>query len=355
MVDRPSYPAGVKSFSSRIIAWQRQHGRHDLPWQRNRDPYRIWLSEVMLQQTQVATVIPYFQRFIERFPDVQSLALADEDEVLAVWSGLGYYSRARHLHEAARIIAIDHSGTFPDSVEAIQRLPGIGRSTAAAIAVLAFGKIHAILDGNVKRVLARHGGIAGWPGNKDVQERLWALAGSRLPRTTIETYTQGMMDMGASLCTRTRPQCHACPVNTDCVAFREALIAELPTPRPKKILPEKSVHMLMLMDRGEILLEKRPRSGIWGGLWSLPEIPFSVDARHHCETALGFAVNDARTLPGLCHGFTHFRLRIYPHIFQIATRPPGTEMPGRLWLHPGDALEAALPAPVRALITNLQP
>ena len=347
----------MKNFSTRIIVWQRSHGRHTLPWQATRDPYRIWLSEIMLQQTQVATVIPYFRRFVDRFPDMQALASAHEDEVLALWSGLGYYSRARNLHEAARRIVHEYAGRFPDTVDAIATLPGIGRSTAAAIMALAFGQRHAILDGNVKRVLARHGKIAGWPGERAVENRLWRLAESLLPKsglsqTDIEAYTQGMMDLGASLCTRTRPACDACPVSADCVAFNQGGITELPTPRPRRILPEKRVQMLLLMDRGEILLEKRPPSGIWGGLWSLPEISPETDATAHCHERLGLAVSETILLPGLGHNFTHFRLHIHPAIVHIAPRPLKVETPGRLWLSRQDALGAALPAPVRRLLSQ---
>ena len=348
----------MKSFSTRIITWQRQHGRHTLPWQASRDPYRVWLSEIMLQQTQVATVIPYFLRFFERFPNVQTLASASEDEVLAVWSGLGYYSRARNLHAAARCVVFEYSGAFPETADGIETLPGIGRSTAAAIAALAFGKRHAILDGNVKRVLARHGGIDGWPGNKAVENSLWKLAESLLPKTGlpqtgIEAYTQGMMDLGASLCTRTRPVCDACPVSIDCMAFKQGRVVELPAPRPRKTLPEKQVQMLLLMDRGEILLEKRPPSGIWGGLWSLPEITPETDAIAHCCEQFGFAVSEALSLAALSHSFTHFRLHIHPLVLHIAPRPLKAEIPGRLWLARQDALGSALPAPVRRLVSQL--
>ncbi len=343
----------MKNFSTRVILWQRQHGRHGLPWQANRDPYRIWLSEVMLQQTQVTTVIPYFLRFIERFPNLSALASASEDEVLVLWSGLGYYSRARNLHKAAKLIIEDYRGAFPQIPADIERLPGVGRSTAAAIAALSFGKIHAILDGNVRRVLARHGGIEGWPGNKKVGQRLWLLAESLLPQTGIETYTQGMMDMGARLCTRSRPGCVDCPVAADCMAYQLGRVSELPTPRPKKTIPQKNIQMLLLMDRGEILLEKRPSSGIWGGLWSFPEIPEDSDAATHCSAQLGVTVAETRSLPGLKHSFTHFHLHISPTLVHIASRPLTAESPGRLWLTKQDALGAALPVPVRKLLSRL--
>lgn len=348
----PGYPAWVKSFSSRIIQWQKRHGRHNLPWQGGRDPYGIWLSEIMLQQTQVATVIPYFERFIARFPDLTSLAAAHEDEVLALWSGLGYYSRARNLHAAAGAIAEQNNGEFPATADAIARLPGIGRSTAAAIAALAFGQRCAILDGNVKRVLARHGGIAGWPGDKKVEAALWQQAELHLPHTGIESYTQGMMDLGAMICSRSRPACASCPISADCIANRQQRTAELPSPRPRKVLPEKRVLMLLLLDRGELMLEKRPARGIWGGLWSLPELAPETDPTCYCRDRFGFTAQTQQALPSFSHSFTHFKLHILPVQMQLAPRP--TTLPGQIWLSPADALEAALPTPIRKLVAQLE-
>ena len=306
----------------------------------------------MLQQTQVVTVIPYFERFVARFPDLPALAAAHEDEVLALWSGLGYYSRARNLHAAARAVVTDHGGKFPEGIDAITQLPGVGRSTAAAIAALAFGQRCAILDGNVKRVLARHGGIAGWPGDRKVETALWQLAESHLSRTAIEVYTQGMMDLGALACTRSRPACPACPVSTDCIAYTQNRTAELPTPRPKKILPERRVLMLMLLDRGELLLEKRPARGIWGGLWSLPELTPDADPAAHCRDRFGFTTLTQQALPRFSHRFTHFKLHIQPVQMQLAPRQ--TTLPGQIWLPPADALNAALPTPVRKLVAQLE-
>ena len=342
----------MKTFASRVIHWQQRHGRHALPWQGSRDPYRIWLSEIMLQQTQVATVIPYFERFVARFPDILSLAAAHEDEVLALWSGLGYYSRARNLLAAARVIADNHGGKFPAAPDAIACLPGVGRSTAAAIAALAFGRRCAILDGNVKRVLARHGGIAGWPGDKKVETALWQLAEARLPAAFIETYTQGMMDLGALVCSRSRPACTACPVSADCVAHTQGRTAELPTPRPQRILPEKRVQMLLLLDRGELMLEKRPPRGIWGGLWSLPELAPDADPATHCHERFGFTTLAKRALPPFAHSFTHFRLQVQPVLIQLSPRTAARA--GQIWLPPADALDAALPAPVRKLVARLE-
>lgn len=340
----------VNAFASRIIQWQKRHGRHTLPWQLKRDPYLIWLSEIMLQQTQVATVIPYFNRFVARFPTLSLLAAAPEDEVLALWSGLGYYSRARNLHATARRLATEYAGRFPTSPETLVTLPGIGRSTAAAIAALAFGQRHAILDGNVKRVLARHGGVAGWPGDKQVEAALWCVAESRLPPTSIEAYTQGMMDLGAAVCTRSRPACSNCPVNADCIAHSELRTAELPAPRPKKTLPEKQIQMLLMIDQGALLLEKRPAQGIWGGLWSLPELEVGADPVAHCLGRFGVAAEVQCTLASFVHCFTHFRLHIQPTVIQPASRP---ELSGHAWLALDTVHTAALPAPVRKLLATL--
>jgi len=271
--------------------------------------------------------------------------------VLASWSGLGYYSRARNLHAAARRVVDEHAGRFPDTTEAIAPLPGVGRSTAAAIAALAFGRRCATLDGNVKRVLARHAGIVGWPGDKQVEAALWKRADALLPMRNIEAYTQGMMDLGATVCTRTRPDCAACPVREDCVARAQSRTAELPAPRPRKPLPEREVQMLLLIDRGELLLEKRPARGIWGGLWSLPELVAGADCARHCRERYGLTVRAQRRLPLLTHGFTHFRLHIQPLYADLAPRT--ATLPGHVWLPPDDALGAALPAPVRRLIATI--
>jgi A/G-specific adenine glycosylase len=305
----------------------------------------------MLQQTQVSTVIPYFERFVARFPNLSTLAAAQEDDVLALWSGLGYYSRARNLHAAARNIIETHGGRFPSTPEAISHLPGVGRSTAAAIAALAFGQNCAILDGNVKRVLARHGGIPGWPGDKKVEAALWQLAEARLPPKDIEAYTQGMMDLGALVCTRSKPACPDCPVQSDCIAHTQHRTVELPAPRPRKLLPEKQIQMLLLLDRGELMLEKRPARGIWGGMWSLPELLFDDDPESHCRDRFGLVAHTQQVLPRISHSFTHFKLHIRP--VQIHLNPRSSDLPGHTWLSPVDALNAALPAPIRKLIAQL--
>ncbi len=340
-------------FAPQLIAWQRRHGRHDLPWQASRDPYAIWVSEIMLQQTQVETAIPFYRRFMARLPDVAALAAASEDEVLALWSGLGYYSRARNLHQAAGIVMRDFGGIFPRAFDAIQSLPGIGRSTAAAIAAFAYGERRAILDGNVKRVLCRSFGVDGWPGEKAVENRLWALAEALLPDGDIAAYTQGLMDLGATLCRRSKPNCVRCPFADDCVAKRQGRQSELPAARPRKALPERHTTMLMLLHAGEILLEKRPPSGIWGGLWSLPECPVDADPGH-CAARLGCEATALPPLPKLTHTFSHFRLHIQPQPLSVARCPAGLNEPGRLWLPLADAREAALPSPVRTLLERLE-
>jgi A/G-specific adenine glycosylase len=339
----------VSKFASALIDWQKKHGRRDLPWQGTTDPYRIWLSEVMLQQTQVSAVIPYYERFLRRFPGLEALAAASEDDVLKLWSGLGYYARGRNLHAAAK--AVVKVGAFPGTAEEIEKLPGVGRSTAAAIAAFAFGERAAILDGNVKRVLARYFGIEGWPGEKPVESMLWARANTVLPKVGIETYTQSLMDLGATVCTRNLPRCEACPVRRECKARKSSRTAEIPAPRPRKALPQKAVTWLILVDRGEILLEKRPAPGIWGGLWSFPEAP-AKDLAGYCRRALGCEIGSKKALETLEHGFTHFRLRIRPLLCEV-TRKPNLETPGRLWTDLADAAQAAVPTPVRKLLARV--
>jgi len=336
-------------FAEKLKAWQKRHGRRGLPWQGTRDPYRVWLSEVMLQQTQVSAVIPYYERFLRRFPTVEALAAASEEEVLQLWSGLGYYARGRNLHAAAK--AVVSMGFFPKKAEGIEALPGIGKSTAAAIAAFAFGERAAILDGNVKRVLARYFGIEGWPGEKSVEAALWDRANRLLPKDDIETYTQALMDLGATVCTRNSPRCGACPVRTSCKARKANQTAEIPAARPRKALPQKTVTWLLLLDHGQILLEKRPAPGIWGGLWSFPEAP-SKDVEGHCRRSFGCVVRSTKTLDALEHGFTHFRLRIHPLLCQV-TRKPSVQSPASLWIDVEEVSEAAVPTPVRTLVSRL--
>lgn len=340
----------VASFATRLVAWQKTHGRHDLPWQNTRDPYWIWLSEIMLQQTQVAAVIPYYERFVQSFPTLESLASAPVERVMQLWSGLGYYSRARNLHRCAQVVMTDHRGAFPRDVDAIAALPGIGRSTAAAIAAFAFAVPSPILEGNAKRVLARHAGVEGYPGDARVASRLWDIAIERMPRRDVESYTQGMMDLGATLCTRSKPACMLCPVSADCAALATHRVDRIPSPRPRRELPQRAVTMLMLIRHDSVLVERRPPSGIWGGLWSLPELPLDADAMDYCEQRFGARVELGAQLPVIEHGFTHYRLTIRPQPCAVLSQRLNAEEPGLLWLPLMDAKGAALPSPVRKLL-----
>ena len=358
----------LNSFAEKLIDWQKQNGRHHLPWQNTRDPYAIWLSEIMLQQTQVSTVVPYYQKFLQCFPDIKTLASASLDDVLARWSGLGYYSRGRNLHRTARLIIMDHKGLFPRNAEIIRQLPGIGRSTAAAIAVFAYGDRCAILDGNVKRILARCFGIDGYPGEKRTETLLWQKAEELLlPLRSsdenrieggIEVYTQALMDLGATVCTRGRPRCAVCPLQSNCIAWRDNRTDTLPAPRPRKMLPEKETVLLLLVRQGKIFLEKRPAPGIWGGLWSLPEMPVNNNFTEYCTQRLGMEVQPLAQMQPFDHTFTHFKLRIYPQPLQVAscsstTRENGPERGESMWMTPGDALNAAIPSPVRKLLLQM--
>lgn len=341
----------MKDFAPRLIAWQKLYGRHGLPWQVS-DPYAVWLSEIMLQQTQVETVIPYYRRFMARFPDIASLAEAPEDAVLTLWSGLGYYARARNLHAAAKQVMSDHGGRFPHDFGAIQALPGIGRSTAAAISAFAFGERQALLDGNVKRVFCRLFGVDGWPGEKRVTDRLWTLAETLLPERDIQAYSQGIMDLGATLCRRSNPECHHCPFSDDCVANLEGRQTELPIARPRKDLPERETVMLVLSHAGEILLQKRPSSGIWGGLWCLPECTPDEDPVAAARR-FGFETAPLPSIPSLAHVFSHFRLTIQPLHMAVCNGRNTIQEPGLIWLTPEEASQAALPTPVRKIIDSL--
>lgn len=343
----------MPSIATRLIHWHNSHGRHHLPWQGSRDPYAVWLSEIMLQQTQVNTVIPYYARFMQTFPTIGSLAQAPLDAVLSLWSGLGYYSRARNLHLAAGTVMHEHLGQFPVTRTAIEQLPGIGRSTAAAIAVFAFGEREAILDGNVKRIFARYFGIAGYPGENRIRNLLWEKAEASLPvdyrSGAIETYTQALMDLGATVCTRHAPLCKSCPLQTQCVAFNEQRVDQLPAAKPRKPLPQKETVFLFLMQQQKLLLEKRPSPGIWGALWCPPEIAPGIDAAGYCQNNLGINVQSPVELPVLDHQFTHFKLRIHPRLLHVVSDT--LAMRDRsIWINPVDALEQGIPAPVRKLL-----
>ncbi|WP_411887820.1 A/G-specific adenine glycosylase [Hydrocarboniphaga effusa] len=338
-------------FADRLLRWFDQHGRKDLPWQHPREPYRVWLSEIMLQQTQVATVIPYFHRFLERFPTVRSLAEAPVDDVLQRWAGLGYYARARNLHRCAQTVMQQHGGQWPRDIDAMVALPGIGRSTAAAILSQAFGDRHAILDGNVKRVLARHAGIAGYPGLPAVQQKLWHVSESHLPRARLADYTQAIMDLGAAICTSRKPLCGSCPVSEDCVARRENRIAELPGPKPRKVRPQRASWLLLIEnERGDLLLERRPPSGIWGSLWCPPVVELADDWRSALQERYGLQVGQPETLAAVHHAFTHYDLELRPLRVRLAkgARIADASVAWTTMRDP-DALPG-LPAPVRKLV-----
>lgn len=341
-------------FTSRLLKWYDLQGRKHLPWQRDRDPYKIWVSEIMLQQTQVVTVIPYFERFVDRFPSIPDLAAADLDDVLHLWTGLGYYARARNMHRAARQICDQYGGQFPADAEAVYRLPGIGRSTAHAVLAFAFDQYLPILDGNVKRVLIRQHRIAAWSGDKKVEQQLWQLAERSTPRKRTADYNQAIMDLGAMVCLRRRPRCAVCPVTDTCGANRHGEQNELPVPAPKKVKPVRAVKMIMLMKEDSVLLERRPPSGIWGGLWSFPQPDADADAGHHMSSRYGLSVETEAHWEVLRHSFTHFHLDITP--IPARLEKPNhqvMENPGLVWynLKQPDAL--GLAAPVKKLLDKL--
>lgn len=344
-------------FAERLLAWFDLHGRHDLPWQHPREPYRVWLAEIMLQQTQVVTVIPYFERFLQRFPTLAALAEAPIDDVLALWSGLGYYARARNLHRCAQQLLATHGGEFPRDIAAMEALPGIGRSTAGAVLAQAFGERHAILDGNVRRVLARHDAIAGWPGTPKVQATLWQAAESRLPTARLADYTQALMDLGATLCTARAPVCGKCPVHADCVASLNDSVASYPTPRPRKLRPRRSARLLLLQSAdGRLLLERRPPVGIWGGLWSPPVLDEAEPGEQ--EWCARHALRPSRApeiLEAVNHAFTHFDLALTPVRLYVAADSHAIAEPGTWrWVTMAEAQALGLPAPVRKLLLSRQ-
>ncbi|MGS0744017.1 A/G-specific adenine glycosylase [Glaciimonas sp. GG7] len=340
------------SFSDAVIDWQKQHGRHALPWQNTRDPYRVWLSEIMLQQTQVTAVIPYYQKFMSRFPTVESLAAAPSEEVMAHWAGLGYYTRARNLHRCAQRVVAEYGGAFPRDPLLLEDLPGIGRSTAAAIAAFSYGVRAAILDGNVKRVFARVFGINGYPGAKQIEEPMWRRAVALLPEQGVESYTQGLMDLGATLCTRSKPACPTCPLAQRCVALAADRVAELPVRKPKKAIPEKQTGMLVIVDRNQVLLEQRPDSGIWGGLLSLPEFDMGQDIASSVMrvTAPFGVVASCEPLQTFLHVFTHFKLQISPFEIKLARRLEMAAQSSYVWYAADKLADAPLPAPVKKLL-----
>ncbi len=345
-----------QTFSRKVLDWFAHSGRHHLPWQENVSPYRVWVSEIMLQQTQVSTVIPYFSSFMTHFPDVHALASASMDEVLHLWTGLGYYARARNLHRSAGIISAELNGKFPTSVETLCELPGIGRSTAGAILSLGSGIRAPILDGNVKRVLCRYHTIPGWPDKPIVQKQLWEIAEADTPKKDFAAYTQAMMDLGATVCTRSRPACERCPLQSGCKAFNTGTTSEFPHRKPAKALPVKSTHMLMWVTAdGDVLLEKRPNSGIWGGLWSFPEFEDRASAIEFCRLQSQAPKMHSEQWGVVKHTFSHFHLQITPICIGIDAIPNAVMEPERwLWYSLNQPSVVGLAAPVKALLQTLR-
>lgn len=339
-----------------LLDWFDRHGRHDLPWQQNPTPYRVWVSEIMLQQTQVATVIPFYARFMARFPEVQALAKGPLDEVLHLWSGLGYYARARNLHRAAQVLTAEYGGEFPDDPERLQALPGIGRSTAGAILALSRGRRHAILDGNVRRVLARCFGVEGWPGERAVESRLWALAEACTPQARVDAYTQAIMDLGATVCTRARPACATCPLKEGCNARATGRQSALPAPRPRRQRRLRQTIMLLLQSPdGATWLETRPQRGLWGGLHGFPEFDSIEQMEEWLRKAGMTLAGEPERLPELRHAFTHFDLDILPVRLRLATVPPCVADSGGLWYNTREPARVGLAAPVTELLRRLEP
>lgn len=339
-------------FQQLVLDWFLQHGRKHLPWQQNISSYRVWISEIMLQQTQVATVIPYFERFMEKFPTVQNLAEAPLDAVLHLWTGLGYYARARNLHKAAQIITTNYDGKFPTDINELQKLPGIGRSTAGAILAISQDQPTPILDGNVKRVLCRFAGIEGWPGSVKVQKQLWELAEFYMPHTNTAAYTQAMMDLGAMVCTRGKPQCQSCPLQTKCAAHVQQRTQELPHPKPLKQLPVRSTQFILLCHQDKFLLEKRPPVGLWGGLWGFPEYLEELELSAWCKQNYQCEIGQLEKLQTFRHTFSHFHLDITPVLAQVQAWQPSINDKETCWYELGKTL-GGLAAPVKKLLTEL--
>ncbi|MGQ0384042.1 MAG: A/G-specific adenine glycosylase [Gammaproteobacteria bacterium] len=334
--------------AARLLPWFERHGRHDLPWQHELSPYRVWVSEIMLQQTQVATVIPYFVRFLRRFPEMAALAAASQDQVLRLWAGLGYYARGRNLHRAAREVMLRHGGRLPETLEELVALPGIGRSTAGAILALAHGQRQPILDGNVKRVLARVFAVREPP--DQASSRLWSLAEECTPPSRIAEYTQAIMDLGATVCTRVRPDCVQCPLKGDCIAFAAGLVDELPARKRRRRRPRRRTHMLLVTRGGRLLLSRRPPRGIWGGLWAPPEFADASAANRWAETTFGSRLRAPRRLPVVTHSFTHFDLDIVPWVLALTGEGRGGRVAGQRWQVIAARTQVGLPAPVARLI-----
>lgn len=343
------------SFSARLLEWFDQHGRKDLPWQQQ-SPYHTWVSEIMLQQTQVTTVIPYYLRFVKNFPNVQRLSAASLDDVLHHWSGLGYYARGRNLHKAAGVICADFGGRLPLSLDELVSLPGIGRSTAGAILSLACNQRQAILDGNVKRVLARCFAIDGWPGQRSVELQLWQCSEHHTPQKRFADYTQAIMDLGATVCTRSKPKCSQCPMHDICLAYQSNSVSHYPGKKPKKTMPEKHTQMLLLHNQQrELLLEQRPPVGIWGGLWCFPQCDIEANAERWCQEQLGIHITNSVIGEDITHTFSHYRLHITPVYAEvISTNEAVMESPAQLWYNCAKPHSIGLAAPVSRLLQQFQ-
>jgi len=346
---------GDDAYASRLLAWFDVSGRHDLPWQHPRTPYRVWLSEIMLQQTQVKTAAPFFERFVDTLPTLPALAAASLDTVLGLWSGLGYYARARNLHATAKLCVERHGGDLPRDIDALTALPGIGRSTAAAILAQAWDDRHAILDGNVKRVLSRYHGIAGYPGLPAIERQLWALAESHLPHARMTDYTQAQMDLGATLCTRSDPSCILCPLQHDCVARIEGRVAELPTPKPGKVAPQRHAQVLWLLDRNSrVLLQRRPPAGIWASLWTLPQSDDEDAAAQWFAAHVNGEFGDGEELAPIAHAFSHYKLELQPRRWRpVALRDSVRDNDDLRWFERAELAVLGIPAPIRKLIESL--
>lgn len=343
----------MTDFSARVLEWFDKHGRKNLPWQQSPTPYRVWVSEIMLQQTQVATVIPYFERFMASFPDVQSLADTEQDDVLHHWSGLGYYARARNLHKAAKTVRDKFDGEFPAAMDDVQALPGIGRSTAGAILALSRNERWPILDGNVKRVLARYHAVAGWPGKTQVAKTLWQFAEQHTPNARVADYTQAIMDLGATLCTRSKPACDTCPLNDECAARVAGTQADFPGKKPRKARPQRQTCMLLLQSDGQLYLERRPPSGIWGGLWSFPEVATETELTDWLAERLQSRAEAVTQWPVMKHAFSHYDLDITPLAVRLPQGSRKVADSEARWYRLDELPAIGLAAPVSKLIQQI--